>query len=573
MAFRSLVAGVLAGVLVASSPVAFGQASSPKLKTLVYAVADLVIPLPDIAVTPQTTGKAAPATTETKLISLVESTVSPQSWNHAGGPGTIEYFPLTMSLVISQTPEVQEQVQDLLASLRRAQDTEVVVEVRFLTVSTEFFERLGLDVELYGKNSTGVTMLDDSQVRVLLEATQGDQRANVMQAPKLTMFNGQRANIDVTEHAMLVVGVEVENKDGKQVQKPVIKKVKTGLEVSMLPTVSPDNKNVTLQFAVHDSWAEPAPPGSCSNQPHYRSAKLEKKLKLTDQTTAMMTFRTRWVEARSEYGPPILSKIPYPYINQLYKNVAVAMELEHTFVLVTPRIIVREEPRQTGFTAEQEVAKPPVAAMPAKAEAEVMYVNKKAFDLSYELANVGPSKVESLAVWVTRDGEKWERYPDAVKPTGAVPITVKGDGIYGFTLVPRNGAGVEGSTPRVGDKPQVVVAVHTVLPTVMVFSPRVEPDGTVVIDYKAPDNNHILRDKPVSVYWSERPTGPWHPIEENVDATGKVAAKPGSLPYRCYLRATAVDVAGNVGETITPEPVVTDTKVPTVTNVKIKVGK
>jgi hypothetical protein len=53
------------------------------------------------------------------LINLITCTVQPMSWADRGGPCTIDYFPLSMSLVINATPDVQEQVEDLLASLRR----------------------------------------------------------------------------------------------------------------------------------------------------------------------------------------------------------------------------------------------------------------------------------------------------------------------------------------------------------------------------------------------------------------------------------------------------------------------
>ena len=51
-----------------------------------------------------------------------------------GGPGHIEYFPLAMALVINQTPDIQEQIAELLAALRRLQEQEVTIEVRFITL-------------------------------------------------------------------------------------------------------------------------------------------------------------------------------------------------------------------------------------------------------------------------------------------------------------------------------------------------------------------------------------------------------------------------------------------------------
>ncbi len=76
-----------------------------------YNVSDLVVKKP------RTTCSAEPSEEET-LMRLITSTIAPQSWAAKGGSGTVDYFPLTQSLVIRQTPDVQEQVADLLAVLR-----------------------------------------------------------------------------------------------------------------------------------------------------------------------------------------------------------------------------------------------------------------------------------------------------------------------------------------------------------------------------------------------------------------------------------------------------------------------
>jgi hypothetical protein len=46
--------------------------------------------------------------------------VEPDSWDHVGGPGTVEVFPKTPTLVIAQTGDIHEQIHDLLAQLRQA---------------------------------------------------------------------------------------------------------------------------------------------------------------------------------------------------------------------------------------------------------------------------------------------------------------------------------------------------------------------------------------------------------------------------------------------------------------------
>jgi type II secretory pathway component GspD/PulD (secretin) len=88
------------------------------------------------------------ATQERELIRMITNVVSPQSWTEMGGPGTIDYHPLTMSLVVNQTADIQEQIADLLAALRRLQDQEVAVEVKFISVADDFYERVAVNFNM-----------------------------------------------------------------------------------------------------------------------------------------------------------------------------------------------------------------------------------------------------------------------------------------------------------------------------------------------------------------------------------------------------------------------------------------
>src|SRR6185436_20139381 len=82
------------------------------------------------------------------LIDLITSTVEHDSWMENGtGEGEIQPFPTNLSLVISQTQRVHEQIADLLEQLRRLQNLQVTIEVRFIRLTDEFFERIGIDFD------------------------------------------------------------------------------------------------------------------------------------------------------------------------------------------------------------------------------------------------------------------------------------------------------------------------------------------------------------------------------------------------------------------------------------------
>ncbi|MEY3173664.1 MAG: hypothetical protein RLZZ436_1578 [Planctomycetota bacterium] len=89
------------------------------------------------------------------LINLITTTIEPGSWDVDGGQGTIGQEENTLSLVIRQTTSVHEQIVDLLTQLRKLQDLQVTVEVRFISVSDRFFERIGVDFDWNVNDSLG----------------------------------------------------------------------------------------------------------------------------------------------------------------------------------------------------------------------------------------------------------------------------------------------------------------------------------------------------------------------------------------------------------------------------------
>ncbi|HEX4132370.1 MAG TPA: hypothetical protein VHZ24_20235 [Pirellulales bacterium] len=58
------------------------------------------------------------------LIDAITGSVVPQTWSDVGGAGSIKQFPLGSALIVSQTREVHEQVENLLAMLRQARDVQ-----------------------------------------------------------------------------------------------------------------------------------------------------------------------------------------------------------------------------------------------------------------------------------------------------------------------------------------------------------------------------------------------------------------------------------------------------------------
>ncbi|MFP6618394.1 MAG: hypothetical protein VB877_03535, partial [Pirellulaceae bacterium] len=119
-------------------------------------------------------GGAAMADFES-LIELITTTIAPDSWEEVGGAGTVSEFAGNLSLVISQTQEVHEEIADLLEQLRRLQDLQITIEVRFITLNDNFFERIGIDFDFEIDDNVNVNDAnqDDSGPSVLFGLDEG----------------------------------------------------------------------------------------------------------------------------------------------------------------------------------------------------------------------------------------------------------------------------------------------------------------------------------------------------------------------------------------------------------------
>ena len=387
-----------------------------------------------------------------QLIKLLTSMIRPYSWDGMGGPGKVEFFDIGNALVVNQTADVIREVEELLEALRRLQDLALAVEVRIVSLSETWYERMGVDFSMNIKthttqfepsltqvdpntglsgvfrptpfvndiNAKGVTVgltpagsftgdldvpirpknfemavppfgnypnmpgqnggialglafLNDIQVYMFMEAAQGDRRVNVMQAPKLTLFNGQTATLTVSDLQFFVTNVTVISVNGQIVFIPNNSPFpgpgdfNNGgqLSITIQGVVSADRRFVRLNMPVTmaaqsgatvplfpfttfvtpvfegGSQGQPIPFTQFLQQPAFTTMVINTTVVCPDGGTVLLGGLKQLSEGRNEFGPPVLSKIPY--LNRLFKNVGIGRETKHIMIMVTPRIIINSE--------------------------------------------------------------------------------------------------------------------------------------------------------------------------------------------------------------------------------------
>ncbi len=375
----------------------------------------------------------------TELMTLIMQTIAPLDWDQNGGQSTMSPFMSTLSLVVSAPQTTHEQIEELLETLRRQQDLQVTIEVKFITLNDNFFERMGVDFDLriddnnrrlpeddQGNSavvglSTGVTatnafpvtadfdialsqdsfasavpafgvfngdagaslgfaILSDLEMFFFMNAAQGDQRTNVLQAPRVTMFDGQFASISDQVQRPFVTSLIPVVADFAVAQQPVIVVLNEGTVLNVQATCSPDKRfvrltlnptfsqidrvdtftfegsrttrtnstqtgtnilNPTGNVNSNDDNQEQIIAGTTVQQPSLASTNISTTVSVPDGGTILLGGIKRMREGRIERGVPILSKIPY--VNRLFKNTAIGRETSTLMMTVTPRIIIQEE--------------------------------------------------------------------------------------------------------------------------------------------------------------------------------------------------------------------------------------
>jgi general secretion pathway protein D len=373
------------------------------------------------------------------LIDLIVSTVEYDTWMENGsGEGEIQPFPTNLSLVVSQTQRVHEQIVDLLEQLRRLQDLQVTIEVRFIRLNDSFFERIGIDFDFNVRSNSSLTsasitpnyqgpsatvgisadpdgladplpdftvdldvpfrqgsfgltnpqfgtpqtvgefgfaILSDIEAFFLINASQGDVRSNVLQAPKVTLFNGQQGIVADTSLRPFVISVIPVVGEFAAAQQPVIVVLSEGTLLTVQAVVSDDRKYVRLtlvpffsQIGDVDTFTfegsettstssstteegednnseeeseEVIRSGTTVQLPTFNIITVATTVSVPDGGTVLLGGIKRLREGRNEFGVPLLSKIAY--VDRLFRNVGIGRETDSLMMMVTPHIIIQEE--------------------------------------------------------------------------------------------------------------------------------------------------------------------------------------------------------------------------------------
>lgn len=147
------------------------------------------------------------------------------------------------------------------------------------------------------------------------EKLAGERQAVVLQAPRMNHFDRQPMDFRCGDD------VSFDTAGGKV-------KVFVGTACKLTPTIGEEGKTVKLAVDLTSTERNGGPPTDVRN---FKSLSVKREFAIPVGGTAAMKLGTRKVTTRYEFGPPVLSQIPY--LNRLFKNVGIG-EVESDVVAV-----------------------------------------------------------------------------------------------------------------------------------------------------------------------------------------------------------------------------------------------
>ena len=333
------------------------------------------------------------------IVQIIWESVDPESWYDAGGEGTVRpYGNPPRSLIIKQTPANHEIIKQVIEDLRKALglDRQVAIEARFLSVSEDFLEDIGLDVDFrfnnvggkwsvidFQQNHFGMvgaagdiastisggygTILDDLQASFLIRATQTREDTKSLTAPRVAVLSGESAAIRIEKERDYISDYDFEDittagedQPVRVIADPQIATIFDGVVLNVTPTISNDKKyvllRITTSFTQSDFRIQDIPSVAGGDTfpieiPVSEVAEIMTRVSVPDGGTLLIGGQKISRDSEREAGVPALSKVPV--FGRLFSNRSKVKGHDILLIMVKPTIMLRDEAEADAVSSLQ----------------------------------------------------------------------------------------------------------------------------------------------------------------------------------------------------------------------------
>jgi Flp pilus assembly secretin CpaC/tetratricopeptide (TPR) repeat protein len=208
----------------------------------------------------------------------------------------------------------------------------------------------GIAVEWEGLGMEG-GFLDDTLAEAVLRAVSKYGTRNIVNAPSLTVYNGQQASINVTNFISFVKDFDVEIAAAAAIADPIIEVIAEGVVLDVKPVVSSDRRFVTMQLKpTVTTLRRPMATFTTSlgigtavtiEIPELTIERARTTVTMPDGATLILGGWKLTEDQDFNSGIPYLNKIPV--INFLFTRKGKFLNKQKLVILVRAKIVIPEE--------------------------------------------------------------------------------------------------------------------------------------------------------------------------------------------------------------------------------------
>lgn len=237
----AILGALLAWYVFSDTPLRLGDRS-----LRVYDVNDLIVDIPDFRFDHGGEAEEDERTREQRVRQIAEQVrahVAPGTWDR----DDVISFAEGHRLLIVTSDAKHRLVRDFFDQLRAARRVQVTVEGRFITIGDGSSGQVDEALTRATGEAEGPVFLNDAQVNSLLRAAQASPKATIVTAPRITLYNGQRAYALVaTQQAYVSDLTARQAADGSAMYDSKIDIADSGIVFEARATASDDRRHVTL---------------------------------------------------------------------------------------------------------------------------------------------------------------------------------------------------------------------------------------------------------------------------------------------------------------------------------------
>ena len=200
------------------------------------------------------------------------------------------------------------------------------------------------------------TFLDDVQMEVILRAVEKSERLQQVTASKITVYNTQRATVEVLNKIAYVADYEVEIAQASNIANPVIQNALEGIVLDVKPVVSADRRFVTLELRpTVAQLVRPIPTFSTSlasgpitanapviiQVPKLQKSSVRTTVTMPDGGTLLLGGLKFYEQVDATSEIPFLSKVPV--LSFLLSRKGRFVNRRNLVVLITASVVALEE--------------------------------------------------------------------------------------------------------------------------------------------------------------------------------------------------------------------------------------